>query len=134
MPAPERHIPVDHTCFDVIPQRVLHVTEVWFDQYIRIEYTITPPLPIVDVATKEVLHIAWLWHAVDGLGNTYTDCGGAYGLAEDGQCTQGVLSLQPLPPLEAQWLRIVLTPSFWSEAKRTEWKTSECSFEVALIG
>ena len=52
-----RRIPVDHTCPDLCPQRVLHVWEVcvehvlvdWTDdivQQINIEYTIRPPIPM----------------------------------------------------------------------------------------
>jgi hypothetical protein len=70
----------------------------------------------------------WRFYAVDNLGNEYTDGGGAYGLAEDGRRTDGVLSLQPTPPAEATSLRISLGP--WTDRDPAE--DVVCVFEIDL--
>jgi hypothetical protein len=123
MPAPERRLYINQTAHNLVPQRVLHVSEVWLDEsvnVIRIEYTMTPPTPNPGPTTGHQSCMSW-WQAVDDVGTTYTDCGGAYGLSNDGQSTQGVLSLQPLPPPEATSLTITLNPSFGSEIDAREW-------------
>ncbi len=55
------------------------------------------------------------------------DSGGAYGESSDGESTEGVLSLQPLPPRDARSLRVVLSPWFESESD-----ARECTFDVDL--
>jgi hypothetical protein len=122
----DHHIPVDCTCPDLIPRRLLRVTELVLDQYaIRVEYTITPALPTIEIGDEPP--ITWLWHAVDNVGNVYTDAGGAYGPSEDGLSTNGVLSLVPLPQPEATSLTITLNPWFTSVTD-----TTTCTFTVGL--
>jgi hypothetical protein len=123
----ERHIRIDHQCPGLIPERRLYLTRIILDEHaIRIEYVIVPALPIWDQARgRPPIH--WLWHAVDDLGNRYIDSGGAYGVSSDGESTEGVLSLQPLPPPDARSLRVVLSPWFQSESD-----ARECTFDVDL--
>jgi hypothetical protein len=121
----ERHIPINYTCSDLLPGQV---SEVVCDSFaIRIEYTITPPLPPANFEARDV-PISWAYHAMDNVGTHYTECGGAYGLCPDGECTQGVLSLQPLPPPEAHSLHIVLNPEVASIPV-----PRQCTFDVDLI-
>lgn len=128
MQTSERHIPINYTCPNRIRQHLLHVTEVILDQYaIRIRYTATPPLPQIEQGVGNVSPVNWMFHAVDNLSNTYTDAGGAYGSSKDGRSTDGVLSLQPLPPPEASSLRVVLNPRAESEGD-----VDECVFDVDL--
>lgn len=135
-----RRIAVDHTCPGLFPQRVLHVWEVWFEhvlvnltdeivQQINIEYTITPSIPTTnrDLATGHWF-VAWLWFAVADVGTEYEDCGGAYGPSEDGQHTNGSLTLRKFPPpTNATSLTVTLKPRFWGETT-----SRECSFTVDL--
>lgn len=123
----EWHIRIDRQCLDLIPDRRLYLTRIMLDEHaIRIEYTIAPTLPVWDRA-RDQPPIHWLWQAVDDLGNRYIDCGGAYGVSPDGESTEGVLSLQPLPPPEARSLRVVLSPWFENESD-----ARECAFDVDL--
>ena len=136
-----RRIPVDHTCPDLFPQRVLHVWEVcvehvlvdWTDdivQQINIGYTITPSIPTRNVnPVTGHWFVAWLWSAVDDVGTDYEDCGGAYGPSEDGQQTNGALTLRTFPPpTGARSLTITLSPSFDGGVTHRE-----CSFTVDLL-
>ena len=75
------------------------------DEYaIRIEYQLEPLLSSTTRA-KNSAEIISLWgSAVDNLGNEYESAGGAYGLSEDKQSIEGVLSFSPLPADEATTL------------------------------
>jgi hypothetical protein len=93
----------------------LHVTGVGIDEYaIRIEYRITPALPNMRPPEPPQSNwrppIAWHWQASDDLGNSYMECGGAYGASSDGLATEGVLSLSLLPTPGSRTLHIVLEP------------------------
>ncbi|MFD7339619.1 hypothetical protein ACFV98_26940 [Streptomyces violascens] len=71
-----------------------------------IAYSITPPLPEDPGGTDPILLTL---EAEDGLGNEYTDWGGAFGLAPDGTHTEGTITGQPALPTEAGELHVRLT-------------------------
>jgi hypothetical protein len=104
------------------------VTELTTDEHaIRIRYTVTPALPMIDPAGRPTA--AWWWEATDDCDTRYRDVGGAYGPSRDGQRTEGVFSLDPLPPPEARTLRVVLHLNIRAEAHERE-----CAFTVDLTG
>ncbi len=135
-----RHISVDHVCYDLIPNREVRVREVWFDSYgIRVEYTVTPALPNIDPEVLEPVpgdpnvpdppRLNFLAHAMDNLFNVYTYADGAFGLSDDGQRTNGVVTLVPLLPSEAYWLTITLGP--WTAPERL---AGACAMTILLGG
>jgi len=86
--------PLDVHFADVPRGHDLHITEVGIDQHaIRIEYRFTPALKRPGGRPA----INWTWQGYDDLGNVYGESGGAYGVSQDGQATDGVLSLTPYP-------------------------------------
>ena len=90
---------------DLFPGHSLSFTDVGFDDRgIRIEYTIAPAVAMRNPG------IGWVGHGRDNLGNDYEDVGGAYGLARDGDRTNGVLTM-PFPIDEASMLRVRLRPA-----------------------
>ena len=129
MAAPEQHIPVDHTCPDLIPGHQLRVREVWLDEHaLRVEYTITPALPPGSGSgPPPYAPLFWRWAAADDRGTAYTEAGGAYDLARDRHHTAGVLSLSPAPPPAARALRVVVQPRRGPDAAG-----GSCTVEVAL--
>ncbi len=122
-----QHIRLDHQCPDLIPGHVLRLSEVVLDgEAIRVEYSIEPALPIWD-QTRNMPPIMWRWDARDDLGNRYEEAGGAYGPSRNGDRTEGVLSLTPLPAAGARLFSVILNP--WIES---ESETRQCSFDVDL--
>jgi hypothetical protein len=137
---PYRRIHVDHACPNLVPDRLLRVTEVRLepltgsesvDGIVRVEYEIMPSLPPRGRgSTVASWPVVWDWTASDDAGTEYFAAGGAYGLAREGDRTTGVLSLVPLPSPEARRLRVVLRPWFpWADAEET---FRECAVEVDL--
>lgn len=125
-----RTVPVNRTCPDLIPGQVFNVLEANFDNYaIRVEYRITPGIDDLRKRTRGQPPIIWQWSATDDLGNEYEQCGGAYGPSRDGQSTEGVLSLRPLPPRDAKWLRVSVNPFFLPELNMKE---SACVVHIDL--
>ncbi|MDP9379155.1 MAG: hypothetical protein M3Q29_03225 [Chloroflexota bacterium] len=116
-----QRIRLDYQCPDLIPGHVLRVSEVVLDEEaIRVEYSIEPALP-------NMPPIMWRWEARDDLGNRYEEAGGAYGPSRNGDRTEGVLSLTPLPAAGARLFSVILNP--WIES---ESETRQCSFDVDL--
>lgn len=135
-----RRIPLEHTCVDLVPGRLLRVVELVLEEVsgatgeegiVRVEYTITPPLPRRGRgSTVAAWPVVWTWQAMDDVGTTYEEAGGAYGPVPDGSSTTGTLSLRPLPPPQARHLRILLLPWFpWADAEET---FRECAVEIDL--
>jgi len=92
----------------------------------RLEYEITPALPDMRPPLAELSEtwrppVRWNWFASDDLGNKYHSVGGAYGPAQGGRATRGVLSLLPFPPQDAGILRISLSPSGNAESDVNRW-------------
>jgi hypothetical protein len=54
--------------------------------------------------------IHWRWDGSDDSGEAYVESGGAHGPSADGQATDGVLSLTPIPTPGVHSLHIVLEP------------------------
>jgi len=94
---------------DLLPDRVLRVTAIDLDEYaLKVRYKIIPPVNprLEGVSEGSLLQYAWYLAGRDDLGNQYDSGGGAYGLAADGQSTEGVHSLIPVPAASASWLDI----------------------------
>ncbi len=104
-PEPERRIPVNVVCLDLIPGHRLRVTHLI--EVLRMRYTITPALPTRDSSEYASPLYCW-WEATDDRGTRYSEGGGAFGPTRDGQRTEGVFSLTPLPPFDARELQVVL--------------------------
>jgi hypothetical protein len=86
---------------DLLPGRSLLVKDVGVDEHgVRVRYEIRPPI----LERPTPIENTWLLHGTDDLGNQYESAGGAFGLSGDGTFTQGVHSLQPLPPPDASHL------------------------------
>ncbi len=116
--------PLDVHFADVPRGHDLHITGVGIDQHaIRVEYRLTPALKQPGGRPA----INWARHGYDDLGNVYDESGGAYGVSQDGQATDGVLSLTPIPSPRSYTLHLVLEPVVASERDRRS-----CSFEVLL--
>jgi hypothetical protein len=93
---------------------------------IRVRYAVYPTLPKPRPGERPA--VQWNFVAVDDLGNVYDDGGGAYGPAADGTHTEGVMSLQPRPPEEAQTLTVKVSPWDDAELRTRPW----LEFQVSL--
>jgi hypothetical protein len=103
---------------DLLPGRSLLVTRVGVDQVaIRVRYEIRPPVPLIGDEDR-IACVAWLLNARDDAGGEYTDWGGAFGASPDGTFTDGVRSLQPVPPPGATFLNLEFAPSEGVDAQR----------------
>lgn len=90
-----RLFPIDKKFFGLLSCYELHVTYVYIDNdAIRVNYTITPPLPSV---SEGLPIITWGGYARDDRGEDYESAGGAFGLSPDKTHTDGVLSFVPFP-------------------------------------
>jgi hypothetical protein len=127
-----RSIPVSHECAEAIPQHRLQITAVNLDEIaVRVEYRITPGIEDLRARARGSAPILWQWAGTDDLGNEYEQCGGAYGRSRDGQSTEGVLSLRPLPPEEARRLHVLIYLNFKPELGIDY---TFCEFDVDLGG
>ena len=99
--------PVDAVFSDVPRGHELRITRVGVDEHaIRVEYKITPLLP--RPGGRPAIH--WRWQGSDDSGEAYVEAGGAHGPSADGQATDGVLSLTPIPTPGVHSLHIFLEP------------------------
>ncbi|MEU2432393.1 hypothetical protein ABZ611_23330 [Streptomyces sp. NPDC007861] len=71
-----------------------------------IEYSVTPPLPEETEGESTVLLVL---EARDDLCNEYSDWGGAFGLSDDGNRTDGTVSGQPGLPTDVRELYVRFT-------------------------
>lgn len=106
-----KYISLDYKFPKSVMGKLLHVYAIKIDEYaIRICYTFTPPIPEIVSGSMHPLFVRWNYHATDDEGNNYIEAGGACGLSKDGQFTDGVLSLIPLPSKNASFLSFFLNP------------------------
>jgi hypothetical protein len=88
---------------DPFPGRLFRVKGVGIDRHtLRVQYEITPPLGPDDWGC-----LAWLLSGRDDVGTTYEGVGGTSGISEDGQRTEGIHSLGPLPVPEASSIDVI---------------------------
>lgn len=107
---PAQHVELDLAIRDLLPERLLQITAVGEDAYgVHVFYEVTPPINPAgweDAIKEDAVEYIWFIFGRDDLGNQYESGGGAYGLAADGQHTEGEHSLVPVPPANASWLEI----------------------------
>jgi hypothetical protein len=116
--------PLDVRFPDVPHGHELHIWGVGIDEHaIRVEYRISPTMERPGGRPA----INWRWRGYDDRGNAYGEAGGAYGVSQDGQATDGVLSLTPIPLPGTYTLHIVLEPLVPSEKDRSSY-----NFEVVV--
>ncbi len=108
-----RRIPLDHACPDLVPNRLLRVTELVLEElgteeaFVRAQYTISPPLPPRGRgAGVTAWPVMWTWAATDDVGTAYEEYGGGHG--PRGDHTDGHLALRPAPPPQARRLTLFL--------------------------
>lgn len=95
-------IPINQTFEDVLFTYKFHFIRLYTDKFaIRIEYKCTPPIPLPEESSTMLPYATFWGHGVDNLGNEYQSVGGAFGLSDDRESTQGVLSFSPLPDKDA---------------------------------
>ncbi|MCY7279276.1 MAG: hypothetical protein LH702_37480 [Phormidesmis sp. CAN_BIN44] len=75
---------------------------------IRIRYEITPPISSNSSERRGLPTISWRGYARDDQGGDYQSAGGALGLSDSEQRTDGVLSFLPLPNEEVNCLDITM--------------------------
>jgi hypothetical protein len=105
------------------PSYSLTVLDVERDIYgIRINYEIVPPLPRGPLAPRPY------GEARDDRGGEYDDVGGAFGLAEPGDRTDGVLTM-PLPSEDASLLDVRMS---WSPEDASLWERPALAIRISL--
>ncbi len=110
VPSPMQSVRLDVAIRDLLPGRVLRVTaiEVSVDA-LSVRYEVRPPINIHhqgSMGQEDLLKYVWYLAGCDDLGNEYDSGGGAYGVAANGEYTEGVHSLMPAPAAGASWLDI----------------------------
>lgn len=126
----EQHIPGYYECPHAIPGHLLYVTGLLLtEQSIQVEYTITPPLPEVDLESGREAMLEWECSAEDDVSNVFALADHAQRLSENGERTEGVLALTPPLAPGARMLRVFLAPLPESEHERE----LLCDFEVHLV-
>lgn len=101
---------IDQSFEDVLSVYRWHINYLHFDNdAIRIEYELTPPIPIPENEDDILATFTDIWgSAIDNLGNKYQSAGGAFGLSDDKMSTQGVISFVPLPIEEVASIKFLI--------------------------
>jgi hypothetical protein len=98
---------MDITFMDLVPGHTVTLIGWELDQYaLRVRYEVRPPID----GQPPPREARWSLSGIDDLGTKYLSVGGASGVSPDGECSEGLESVQP-PDSAATYIDVLVEPA-----------------------